>query len=153
MPRIRDSQIMFRVYDERVGEMVGSHFHVFGESFAFGRVESWIKNHREAKGDETIVERINDMVLTQYTGLRDATEWGELTDEEKDKWYNREKDWEGKYIWEGDVVETSKGWIEIVKWNGKRAGFQPFSIPPSCYLEETKVLGNKFQNPELLGDK
>jgi len=116
MSRMRGSQIMFRVFDKKVGEMVDSHMHVFGESVAFGRVESWIKEHREIRGDETFLERFNGMVLMQYTGLRDATKWEELTDKEKEKWYNREKDWEGKFIYEGDIVLAHSWWCE----DGKR---------------------------------
>jgi len=92
--------------------MVDSHMHVFGESVAFGRVESWIKEHRETRGDETFLERFNGMVLMQYTGLRDVTKWDELTDKEKEKWYNREKDWKGKFIYEGDIVLAHSWWCE-----------------------------------------
>ena len=153
MPRIRDSQIMFRVYDEKVDEMVGSHMHVFGESTAFGRVESWIKNHREAKGDETILERFNDMVVMQYIGLRDATGWEELTDKEKDKWYNKEEDWLGRFIWEGDIINWSGEKFQvIIKHGHPRAKSKELNAYIyTDYLERIEVIGNKFEdNPELL---
>lgn len=124
-----DRKIRFRVYDKKVGEMVDTGMHVIGESFCCGRIEFWIKEHREAKGDKTIIERYNDMVLMEWTGLQDK---------------------EGQDIYEGDIVETPKGWREVVKWNKRRAGFQPFSHPSSCFLEDTRVLGNKFEDPELL---
>jgi len=121
-----DRKIKFRVFDTEIGEMVDTNMHVIGEAFCCGRIEIWVNNHENEKG---MLERYNDMVVMQYTGLKDRN---------------------GREIYEGDIVETSKGWVDLVKWNKKNVGFQPFSHPPSCYLERTTILGNKFQNPELL---
>lgn len=166
MPRMRDSQIMFRVFDQEVGEMVDQHMHVFGECFAFGRVEDWIKNHREAKGDKTILERLNDMILMQFVGLHDHTNWDELTDEEKDQWYNREEDWKGKPIYEGDIIEICEGHLwdnhyHIVEYGGTVGDYPGFDLEPildgevnslqEAFLNRSiKVAGNKFEDQNIL---
>jgi hypothetical protein len=46
----------------------------------------------------------------QYTGLKDSTKWEQLTEQEQQKWINEkkgnsEKNWKGKKIFEGDIVE------------------------------------------------
>jgi len=128
-----DREIKVRVFGERVGEMVDINMHVFGECLAYGRVESWIRNDREAKGDMTILERFNDMVVMEYTGLEDK---------------------DSVPIYEGDIVKTSEGRKVLVEWsNNKRyAGFYPFMPIFSTYLDHTTVLGNKFEDEDLLSE-
>ena len=151
MPRMRDSQIMFRVYDEMLGEMVGTHMHVIGESFCCGRIEAWIEEHEHnGKG---MLERYNDMILMQYTGFRDDSKWKELTETEKDRWYNRKKDWEGKFIWEGDIIPYAGKNNTVNFIEGCFSLTPPDEVcwtPIHLIHEKLKVIGNKFENPELL---
>jgi hypothetical protein len=52
------------------------------------------------------IEVYNDSV-GQYTGLKDNTKWKDLTEEERTKWTqdgNMPSEWNGKEIYEGDIV-------------------------------------------------
>ena len=73
----------------------------------------------------------------------------------------------GNKIWENDIVDVSDCWwdisgsagydspIVLVEWNDYNCGFDPFSnydCDCGAYYspEKVKVIGNKFDNPELL---
>lgn len=83
---------------------------------------------------------IDISTLCRYTGLTDKN---------------------GKRIWENDIVETNDGEtiINIVKF--EEGGFMLKGIAEtinSVYFdeydtEEVEVIGNAFDNPELLGDE
>ncbi len=86
--------------------------------------------------------------LMQYTGLKDKN---------------------SKEIYEGDIVRLGGWWDAAgpagydkpevtVEWNEDNCGFDPFANYDSdCGVfhsgEECEVIGNIYQNPELLGDK
>lgn len=71
-------------------------------------------------------------IVMQYTGLKDKN---------------------GKEIWEGDIVRYPRA-TEVVVF--KDSGFSPFSIAGwefVAYDYESEVLGNIYENPELLKEQ
>jgi len=81
-------------------------------------------------GSHTIVEReVDPNTVGQYTGFKDS---------------------KGKEVYEGDVIKTNNGigvvYYEDFTWYG--AGDYLHNI--SEYYPEVEVLGNVYDNPELL---
>lgn len=84
---------------------------------------------------------IDPNTLCQFTGLTDK---------------------DGNKIWENDIVDISDCWWastditrHLVEWNETLTGFSPFvDYDSDCciyyYSEDSKVIGNKFDNFELL---
>lgn len=85
---------------------------------------------------------IDPSTLCQFTGLTDK---------------------DGNKIWENDIVDVSGCWWastditrHLVEWNETLTGFSPFFVDynSDCciyyYSEDSKVIGNKFDNFELL---
>jgi len=72
--------------------------------------------------------------------------------------YTGQKDREGTEIYEGDIIRENDGdggyiYAEVVYHNcgfmGKEQGFEP-EYPISEFRNEAEVIGNIYENPELL---
>lgn len=105
----------------------------------------------------------------QFTGLYDCTKWENLTEEERTDWYKQVKvpsEWEGRPIYEGDVVKWGH-LNEFSKENTARIAevkFNPdiqfhsqvgvFNFGSFSYAETTQrdleIIGNIHGNPELV---
>ena len=112
--------------------------------------EKWVEGYYFAKpilNYHCILEgenqrQIDPDTLCQFTGLTDK---------------------DGNKIWENDIVDVSGCWWastditrHLVEWNKTLTGFSPFFVDynSDCciyyYSEDSKVIGNKFDNFELL---
>lgn len=109
-----------------------------------GEKMGWVPIKAVQVGDYLEMEGTT-LTLMQYTGLKDKN---------------------GKEIYEGDIIARltkSHGFaehhqkFEVVRWV-KRTGYEPFqSLKPSNISTDLKVhavtvMGNIFENPELLKD-
>lgn len=76
---------------------------------------------------------IDKDTICQYTGLTDKN---------------------GNKIWENDIVNGIFNWykgVYVIKWNDDEAGYS-FPNIASINKDEYEVIGNIFDNPELIGE-
>ena len=136
-------EIKFRAWDKKTKKMRAVNsivFHYEEECFDFDNsrlpkvVNLWGKDIIE---DKVIVlhREIKDVELMRYTGLKDKN---------------------GKEMYEGDIVEvTEEDEYLHLEWDEDTASFvmsgRHFELDFDSYWSyEIEVIGNKFDNPELL---
>lgn len=125
--------LKFRAWDRATSRMY-PEFHLFGETACFDLLTQWLMEFPLGK---TSLERMNDVEVMQFTGLKDSA---------------------GKDIFEGDILE------EEVCNGSMRAlgvckqvlgGWKIFSHPNSSICWHgwgQKIIGNIFQHPHLLAE-
>ena len=77
---------------------------------------------------------VDECVIMQYTGLKDKN---------------------GKEIFDGDIVDINGCKNRVVEWDEDWCGFYlSRELNPVGYFlsEEYEIIGNIYENPELLGD-
>jgi uncharacterized phage protein (TIGR01671 family) len=132
-------EIKFRAWDKKENKWIdGAYgFHILGENMLIGGLFQ-----------DYCVERLNDIILMQYTGLKDRN---------------------GREIYEGDIVKDQNGLISVIVWDSQDCKFDNTDVgdywrfleegivEPACYAESVfvtqEVIGNIHQNPELLETK
>ena len=133
-------EILFRAWlkkDKKMVEVKSIHFGT--KKIMYGYSES-----SHCYGNVTC--SFDDCELMQFTGLTDKN---------------------GKMIFEGDIVKINGWWnasgpagysknLTVVEFNDELCGFTPMCIYDSdCGVyhcaEDTEVIGNIYDNPELLG--
>lgn len=82
-------------------------------------------------GGEIVFDLVDDIELMQATGLKDKT---------------------GNEIYEGDIVSMEDEEKIVVRWIDENAFYCPFgnSDPKSLSADEVTVIGNAYNNPELI---
>lgn len=119
-------------------------------------------NEKNNEWSSYYIFAVDPKTLGQYTGLNDNTQWDELTEEERENWTkqgNLPSEWTGKEIYEDDIVTiyecegidgmpiySDEPTTYIVEY-AEQTGFIPFC---EWYYENPKIIGNRFDNPELM---
>lgn len=126
---------------------------------------------------QTVAHEVDPETVGQWTGLHDSTKWEELTEKEREEFTrdgNFPSEWNGKKIFEGDVVKTHYAnakkcdFIETVVFhngrfcaegnlarNGKSwamlwDGVHHLPQEKTVYMDGIEVIGNIHDNPKLL---
>jgi hypothetical protein len=148
-------ELKFRAWDTEEKQMIyffHPSFFKIENCIGFGFVNNYYDFWHSDNG-------INSLSLTdrfiplQFTGLRDGTKWDDTPEKEKKLWLyrNREKDWNGREIYEGHVIEFTGGFknseIYVVEWDKET---HEWKLHNSCQKADVKIIGNIFENPELL---
>jgi len=154
-------EIKFRCWDKEEKQM----YDVIGMSRYYldkSMQPSWIgKLHKEMTPTcqrGVSEEEESNFILMQYTGLRDNTKWEDLTEEEQEIWLalgRTKEEWNGREIYEGDIVEQQSEWDRITV-RGEVVFSRGMFVVRDCdhreYLlnETAEVIGNIYENPALL---
>ncbi|MDO8609372.1 MAG: YopX family protein [bacterium] len=126
--------LKFRAWDIKTKKFIATDFHILGEVMCFGLIEQYIDENM--CGAENSLDRWNDIVITQFTGLQDKNK---------------------KDIYEGDIVKgydkdyqpksEKFSYIGEITYENSYFCLSPFKL---FILSDLDILGNIFENPNLL---
>lgn len=134
---MKQRELVFRAWDKLQNKFLYPHpigFSILGETMCFDLIGQQIK---EFTPELTTLERLNDVVITQFTGFLDRY---------------------GNQIYEGDIMKfelTTKPYlIEYGTSEKFGASFCVRSVNSVWYLNKAwadtgELIGNIFENPEL----
>ena len=131
-------EIKFRAWDEKYRKMIFTGFHLLGEVMAFGGIEEYLFETQKEKDGLPTIERWNDIIIMQYTGLYDKN---------------------GKEIYEGDIIiYEDRKWL--VEWSNDRWDMRNGNYyiryddeaddPGFTNWNKAEIIGNIYENPELI---
>jgi len=131
-------EIKFRAWDKIAKKFLWpwpEGFHVLGETTCFDLIGTQLK---ERNPEATILELLNDIEIMQYTGQNDK---------------NDAEEWEGDICKFGHRKSNQEIGVIVFEQNFCAFGcWSKRSEHPLFYFcrEDFEVIGNKFENPELL---
>ena len=133
-------EIEYRIWDTKKKKMFYSY-----DNYLKLEGELWSLWEKDNKGKLILLTNSNDGILLQFIELKDKN---------------------GKKIYEGDILQLrSDGvWVlkdekdgrSVVEWDEELCGFSPFTEKNDeyycgeCEIENFKVIGNVWENKELL---
>lgn len=118
-------EIKFRAWDKKHKEMLLGNSPSLWLSF-YGKVVQGFDEYGESD------DWSNKVILMQFTGLKDKN---------------------GKEIYGGDITKheyLDKQYLEEVTWSNNRMGWVGID---NSYINSYEVIGNIYENPELLKEK
>jgi len=130
-------EILFR------GKRIDNREWVYGDLLSYWRIDKYIIRTFDESIHEYIFFEVIPETVGQYTGVKDKN---------------------GEKIFEGDLItfhteyemDNDDVWYEkepyLVKWDNEIAGFEPFYLNGRwrCDIVNLKIVGDKWDNPELL---
>jgi len=115
----------------------------------------WIYGYYYVENNDHII-KVTDSTLPYNSKIVHYESIGQFTG-------LKDKNGKGKEIYGGDIVKDNVGRIWFIKYSAKRACFlfhygkdkTQFQLFQRFNVEQLplKIIGNTFENPELLGDK
>lgn len=115
-------EIKFRVFDKPSGK-VSEPFALFGEFTLLGAVFAWI-DHVRGNSKRSGLESLNDLVILQYTGLKDKND---------------------KELYDGDIYSQ---WGEVRKCDFEQTIYEKMNC--LIFDGDFEIIGNVYENQELL---
>ena len=133
-------KIKFRAWDKREKEMFYDN-DVLMKGFCYSK-ESIKDNDSSIISLNQTIKKTNDLILMQFTGLKDCN---------------------GCEIYEGDIVKNQWGIISKIIWYDDMGcwAYTQNEITIATFVirkgqfenEKMKIIGNIYENPELLKEK
>lgn len=117
-------QIKFRIWDLKRKEWVhdtSNAVNLLGETIILGEIL------RRPDDSMVRIEELNELVVMQFTGLKDKN---------------------GKEIYDGDILLDVTKEIRVIDW--EEGSLTPFGLEYYEDLEDFKIIGNIYENPDLI---
>ena len=141
------SVIKFRVFD-RVSRQMSPPFSLFGEFTMLGAVFAWLDHVRGLPGGSCSIAQLNEIDTAQFTGLHDVN-GVEIYDGDLIKSSSRESPYDTLAVYR--VVYDAVIGMFVGHFEKAMMLAQPEFNHSLCELRfAAKVIGNIYQNPELL---